>query len=118
MSQKPNGGDNLPGGPLFFDDSGDVLVLRTVEAAQRYLEAVDVVDQVYSGFDSEGRSLHLGAPRPNRVSITLAEDRPTHADTLRRILLDFLRRTDAEAQRYEQASLQEVVQVMLKHVIS
>jgi hypothetical protein len=66
------------------------------EDAERHLEANDVEDGIYRGFDREGRLLSLTASG-NDVQISLAEQEPTHADELRRLVKGVLSRVGRPA---------------------
>lgn len=79
--------------PIVVNEHGDVSVFETVERAAGSLEAIDVGNSEYVAYDSEGRLLSLeisGAKQ--QVVIREAETVATHADDLRRILLEFFSR--------------------------
>jgi hypothetical protein len=59
------------------------------ERAGRYMEAIDVSDGVYKGYDAEGRLLRI-SPRKQASQIELAEDEPQHAQELAHLLVRFL----------------------------
>jgi len=83
----------------------DINIHASIEDAQLHLEAVDVRNNEYRAYDSEGRLFALDIVRDKtsvlfgliqmrieRVRIQQAEDEPLHADELRAALLLFLRR--------------------------
>jgi hypothetical protein len=67
-----------------------------LQDAETDLEAIDVADNTYRGFDREGRLLSLTASG-NDVHIALAEQEPTHADELRRLVKGVLSRVGRPA---------------------
>lgn len=80
-------GEPVP--PVFIDNRGDVSVFRSVPDAETYIEAIDVQNREYDGFDSLGRLLELSTDG-RFVHIALAERTPTHADQLTIVLRSFL----------------------------
>jgi hypothetical protein len=56
--------------PIVTDDSGDIMMFPTVEAAEQYVEAIDVRDGVYALFDSTGTRL-TATTDGNSVRISL-----------------------------------------------
>jgi hypothetical protein len=94
--------------PLFLDNRGDHLVFESVEAAQGYLEAIDVENGEYVGYDSEGRALSLSTTG-NRVVVGAAEAQPEHAPELRQLLVDFSRALGVSEESLLHASLEELV---------
>lgn len=103
--------------PIFLDESGDVLVFESVEYAERYIEPIDVANDEYVGYDSEGRLLHLMVTDRRRVSICSAEPDPEHSDELRRILVRFLAYLGESESWLSKASLQDLVTKMIEHKI-
>ena len=80
--------------PIVVDENGDVSVFETVEYAAAFLEAIDVANDEYVAYDSEGRLLALEVSSANQqVMIREAETVATHADDLRRTLRSFFSRT-------------------------
>jgi hypothetical protein len=104
-----------------LDNRGDVRFFESLQEAENYVEAIDVVNNEYVGYDSEGRILSLAVKpgstgilgqlgiRRNRVAITIDEQRPSHADELRTLLVSFLRRVGVAQQWLNSASLDELV---------
>ncbi len=93
--------------------AGDVFVLNSVEEAVGYLEAIDVENNEYIAYDSEGRLLRLGT-RDRYVTIEAADAVPEHQAQLRSILTQaFLRVGDRAAitqDWVESATLSELVE--------
>ena len=82
----------------------DINIHASIEDAQLHLEAIDVKNNEYRGYDSEGRLLALDVvidktsvlfglfqTSVERVRIRQAEDEPLHADELCTALFRFLR---------------------------
>jgi hypothetical protein len=67
----------------------DVNFYATKEEAESSLEAIDVVDGVYTGYDADGRLLKI-LPRGQASEISLAEDEPAHVEPLRKLLIECL----------------------------
>ena len=86
-------GSILMKAPIVVNEHGDVSVFETVEHAARSLEAIDVANNEYVAYDSEGRLLVLEAAESNqKVVIRAAETAAAHADELRRVLVEFFSR--------------------------
>jgi len=62
-------------------DGVDLVVYGSIYDAELHLEAVDVLNNEYVGYDADGRLLRLRA-RQRDVTIELAEDQPTHGREL------------------------------------
>jgi hypothetical protein len=101
--------------PIIIDNFGDVLVFESVKGAERYIESVDVINQEYVGYDSEGRLLQLTVVDRNQVSIQSAESEPTHANELRETLTQFLSYVGVSDKWLLGASLEELVERMLEY---
>jgi len=74
---------------LIIAEGLDVYFYSQKEDAERWLEAVDVIDGVYVGYDATGRLLHI-SPAGQSARITLAEETPTHLEELRVLLVEYL----------------------------
>jgi hypothetical protein len=94
--------------PIIAVESGDILFFRSLSIAERYLEPIDVRNNEYIAYDSEGRLLCL-TPCEYTVKIELAEENPTHADKLKEALLDFFTNVGFETELLSQASLKELI---------
>ena len=75
--------------PVFINEHGDLSVFRSVSDATAWIEAIDVQNEEYCGYDSLGRSLNLSTDGFS-VRISLAERVPTHVESLLAILHSFL----------------------------
>jgi hypothetical protein len=94
--------------PIIVVESGDILFFTSLIIAERYLEPIDVRNNEYTAYDSEGRLLCL-IPCENTVKIELAEEKPTHADKLKEALLDFFTEVGFATDLLSQASLEELI---------
>ncbi len=72
-------------------DGNDVEFFSTKESAESYMEAIDVNNGVYIGYDFVGRLLNI-LPHKNNAKILLEESTPTHAKDLANLLSDVLER--------------------------
>ena len=102
--------------PIVLDENGNILIFNSRKHAEGYLEAIDVANGEYVGYDGAGRLLTLDVvPRPSgsgrgeSVSIDLAEHDPAHAADLRHKLVAALRDTDLWSDALEKAPLDELV---------
>lgn len=66
-------------------EGNDVSLFSTKEQAEAALEAIDVRDGVYVGYDADGRLLQI-SPKGASSEISLTEAEPTHVDDLRDVL--------------------------------
>jgi hypothetical protein len=95
--------------PIIVDAKSELLLFRSVERAEAYLEAVDVRNGEYAAaYDSDGRRLELGTKIvtrrvflglvPSRIecaSLRATDDRPSHTSELRELLEVRLSASDA-----------------------
>lgn len=91
--------------PIFvFDiDSRDLSSHDSLEAAERYIEAIDVRAGIYEIYDASGYLLeahvkHDGCFLGDSVFIAPSEPVQTEPDRFRRLLLDFLQLADRKSQ--------------------
>jgi hypothetical protein len=101
--------------PIIADNRGDVLVFDTVAAAESYMEPVDVRNDEYIVFDSEGRFLTPSVESARRGERTLlkdAEPTPAHASEARKTLLQVLMRSSRSAPGMEQMTLAQLIDLM------
>ncbi len=71
--------------PLAIDDNGDLLLFDSADEASSYIEAVDVRDGVYRGFDGAGRRLVLTVSPTGAVQID-TDAGPSRIEELRALL--------------------------------
>jgi hypothetical protein len=101
--------------PIIIYNFGDVLIFETVEKAERYIEPIDIDNNEYIAYDSEGRLLRLIVRSRNRVHIEATEAEPNHADEVRKILIDFLAYVGLLRDRLLNATLQDLIVEGLKY---
>ncbi len=98
--------------PIFIRDGGDLSIFETIADVTSYIEPVDVLNNVYVGYDSQGRLLTLKA-RSDRnyhpIEIELAETEPSHQAELRTILLAFLKAVRGAEPSFAEAPLEELI---------
>ena len=100
--------------PFFLNESGNVLVFRSIEEAERYIEPIDVINREYIGYDSIGRRLQLLVADANRVKIQSAEIEPEHTDELKEVLTRFLSLVGVSQSWLLDAPLEKLVAKMLE----
>jgi hypothetical protein len=109
--------------PIIIGEPDDWEAYRSVENAESYFEAIDVKDEIYVGYDAEGRLLKIDYEKNvdislARVSISLAEEEPNHSDELEKIMrshLDSLKKLGHSIQiDTNSANLNEMLGALLK----
>lgn len=106
--------------PIVIDQEGDVLIFRTPEEAEGYLESPDIVEGRYVAYDSEGQLLKLEAPGAwsilgfivgtERVSVQPGQEQATHADALRALLVRRLASERDWREEWMRATLPELLE--------
>ena len=81
--------------PVIINENGDVSVYKTADAAAQNLEPIDVENNEYTAFDSEGYPLQL-TPGQHTVSIPGRTGAAADPDTLAKILRSFLQRASGQ----------------------
>ena len=70
--------------PIFIFEDEDCSCFENLQDASRALEAIDVMGNIFTAYDSEGRLLKLSAKDEfDTVKISLAEDSPSRQDELK-----------------------------------
>lgn len=85
--------------PIFIENNGDITVFASLQAAENWVEPIDVRNNEYEAFDSEGRRLRLEVQKREGflkvgheyVQVTEVESEPAHAADLRERLQTFLK---------------------------
>jgi hypothetical protein len=76
---------------IFIVEGNDIASFASIKDAQLDLEVIDVENDIYVGYDHEGRLLKLAVDgRKKRVVITLAENKPSHAKELEAVIRTYL----------------------------
>lgn len=87
--------------PLIIAEGLDLKLYESVHDAALDLEAIDVEDGIYVGYDSEGRELRLTV-REEKIEISAAEASPGHqrqlAELLRAVLAAVGRPAETDAE--------------------
>jgi len=97
--------------PIILDETGAIDVFGSIEAAESYMEPIDVEDNRYVAFDSEGRLLRI-LTTPN-VTLEAAEEVPNHVEQVREILIRLLRYCGSTDPDLSSLPLKELVQKSL-----
>jgi hypothetical protein len=105
--------------PIFLDNKGDLSVFDSIELAEGYVEAIDVRNDEYVGYDSEGRLLSFRiVPGPGAyveyVKIEDAEATPSRSAELRAKIISYLVAVGYPEKDLQNLSLREVVEKSLK----
>ena len=100
--------------PIIINENGDVSFFRTVEAAARALEPIDVRNQEYVAYDSEGYLLRLVPTDPTVVVVDGEESEP-RAEQLAEIIRDFFSRVGLNQEWIRRASLSDLVSEGVKN---
>jgi len=108
--------------PVIVDEHGDVSFFESVEHAEGKLEAIEVRNEEFVAYDSEGRLLKLDIERAETstffglgetmleyVVIESARDRPNHAPQLRAALVRFFERVGVPPDDSDHVTLRELV---------
>jgi hypothetical protein len=74
--------------PIFIFEGEDFGCYENLQDASRSLEAIDVINDIFRAYDSEGKLLKLSAKdKFDTVDISLAEDTPSHQIELKKKLI-------------------------------
>jgi hypothetical protein len=108
--------------PIVISEHGDITILDTIEAAERYLEAPDVENSEYEIFDSLGnvlcpriemvpakRLFGLFGGSSKVVRISASSTGACDKEGLRAMLVHFLRRSGSEFDTSEALPLSELI---------
>ena len=102
--------------PIIAENRGDLLIFGSLEKAESYLEAIDVRNDEYVVYDSEGRLLRAAADSDfGPVRIAEAENAPTHQEQLRRALISYLRAVSSRESDLRHDLLDTLVTRALKY---
>lgn len=95
-----------PEAPIIISESGDIDLFETVEDAENKLEAEDVLDGLFVGFDCKGRRLTLTVEKKtskwffgvfdceiNRVKISCQDQGIFYESELKQLLINYFRDT-------------------------
>jgi hypothetical protein len=115
--------------PIIINEGGDLSVFRTVEQAERALEAIDVKNKEYVAYDADGRSLILSVMVeertgciglfPSRIEMVRLVDNPiAQVDEVafRALLIQFLNRVEVSMDGIESDDLSSLLNALLGKV--
>lgn len=100
--------------PIIVDEQGTAIVFESIEGAERYLEPIDVRNNEYVAYDSEGRLLRF-LPTSPRITIEAAELDPRHSTEVRELLIRLLGYTGVAVDMLRGESLQDLVTKSLEY---
>lgn len=108
--------------PIIVNENGALTFFQSITDVERYLEPIDVRNQEYVAYDSDGRQLELGVEQETmagwlglgktireRVRIVQAEETATHAEELKKILRVFLQKLGGPSDSLHTATLQDLI---------
>ena len=99
--------------PIIINENGDLLFFETVQDAERYVEAIDVLNNEYVAYDSIGHLLELSVQLKKEydvVAISCIEQEPRHVYELQHILSDFFLQVEVNEEWIKKATLEDLVQ--------
>jgi len=74
--------------PIFVFEDADCSCYETLQDASLAYEAIDVMNNIFTAYDSEGRLLQMSAKdKHDTVKISLAEEVPSHQEELKERLV-------------------------------
>ena len=94
-----------------MDQAGDIAFYRSNREVLAQIEAIDVENEEYHAFDSEGRLLALSVDDDGVILIEEAESEPLHQDVLKKILMQHFAHLGVPEERYRTASLGGLVEL-------
>jgi hypothetical protein len=100
--------------PIIVDEQGSAIVFESVADAEQYLEAIDVQNNEYLAYDSEGRLLRL-LPTTPQITVESAELRPSHSKEVRDLLVRLLTYTGVPEAQLQAESLKQLVTRSLEY---
>ena len=102
--------------PIVIDESSDIDVFDSVAHAESYLEPIDVKNNLFVAYDSEGKLLR---PLPTSPTITIdsAESEPNHLNELREVLIKFITQMSIPVEQLRKSTTQELVQKALQYKV-
>ena len=106
--------------PILIYEPNDLCVFESLDYATSYIEAIDVIDEIYTAYDGAGRLLKLSVKAVGRrqlVEIEAAETEPGHQEELKQVLITFFRAVGAEKEWLANASLENLVYKAREYMI-
>jgi hypothetical protein len=100
--------------PIFIDEHGDITAFESVEHAELSLEAVDVRNQEYVAYDSDGKLLNVGVGPADSISISEISPVVDAEQGLKQALLNVFARHAPAHNELERRDLHEIVSMFVK----
>lgn len=117
--------------PIILVEGLDVIVYTSIEQLEQDVEFIDVINNTYTVYDSEGRLLYLNIEiksyenlvdllkrvifGPNyKVILKPAEFEPQHKHELRKVLTEYLVFRGLSQKLLSKTSLKELIDMVLK----
>jgi hypothetical protein len=101
--------------PIILDEHGDSEIYPSYEEAIMAIEAIDVRNNEYCGYDAGGRKLVLSVDDADRITMSLAEQEPSHQQELRQVLIKHLSALKHSPDQLEDKSIEELLQLAPKY---
>ncbi|MCG8478994.1 MAG: hypothetical protein MI724_07855 [Spirochaetales bacterium] len=100
--------------PIFIAEPWDVELFDDIEEAEVSLEAIDVRNGIYEGYDATGRILSITATYTDKIVVSLAKPVSFNKDRLIELLLHTLDFVDYRVLPEERGELDLVVRKYLE----
>lgn len=102
--------------PIFeISEPNDVLIFETKEKAERYIEAIDLLNGNCLLVDAEGRLLNASPHKNGSIIIDPNFSEPTYQNELRKVLIDFFKAVGEDKDWVDKAILSELVEKSLAY---
>ncbi len=98
--------------PVFLYELNNLYIFDSLEAAKRFAEPIDVINNVYSAYDAKGRLLKVAVQKNGYkeiITIETFEEIPTHQAELFNILKQFLSSSRVSSELLAEATLEDLV---------
>jgi|YelNatPaOPRAMG01_1025707.scaffolds.fasta_scaffold28030_4 hypothetical protein len=117
--------------PIILVDGLDVIIYTSVEQIEQDVEPIDVINNVYTVYDSDGRLLYLDVEVKScenwmdllkriilgptyKVMLKPAKFEPQHEQELRKVLVEYLVHRGISKELSSETSLKELIDMVLE----
>jgi hypothetical protein len=117
--------------PIILVDGLDVIIYTSVEQIEQDVEPIDVINNVYTVYDSDGRLLYLDVEVKScenwmdllkriilgptyKVMLKPAKFEPQHEQELRKVLVEYLVHRGISKELLSETSLKELIDMVLE----
>jgi hypothetical protein len=117
--------------PIILVDGLDVIIYTSVEQIEQDVEPIDVINNVYTVYDSDGRLLYLDVEVKScenwmdllkriilgptyKVMLKPAKFEPQHEQELRKVLVEYLVHRGISKELLSEISLKELIDMVLE----